>query len=219
MSPDFLDRFSRGNTVCHRLPPRFKIGAALAVIVLGLVVPIAHWPIHGCLICIAFAALGLARIPLRYVLHRLGMFLPFVLLLSISVPAAHRFHHGWDLFAALVVRSTLSLLAGLWLVNVTPFDQILSTLRRSGVPVVLIAILAFMYRYLFVVFDELSRMRDARRARSFNGQRGWKEWRTSAQLIAMLLIRSLERAERVYGAMCARGWDGHVRTIDAPGDR
>jgi energy-coupling factor transporter transmembrane protein EcfT len=27
----------------------------------------------------------------------------------------------------------------------------------------------------------------------------------------MLLVRALERAERVHGAMCARGWDGHVR--------
>ena len=27
-------------------------------------------------------------------------------------------------------------------------------------------------------------------------------------------IRAMERAERVHGAMCARGWDGRVRTLD-----
>jgi cobalt/nickel transport system permease protein len=33
-------------------------------------------------------------------------------------------------------------------------------------------------------------------------------------MIGMLLIRALERSERVYGAMCARGWDGTLRTLD-----
>jgi cobalt/nickel transport system permease protein len=71
-----------------------------------------------------------------------------------------------------------------------------------------------MYRYIFVVFDEFDRMRQARLARSFGRRRGWQEWVTSAQLLGMLLIRSLDRAERVYGAMCARGWDGRVRTLN-----
>jgi cobalt/nickel transport system permease protein len=71
-----------------------------------------------------------------------------------------------------------------------------------------------MYRYIFVLWDELDKMRVARRARSF-GQTGlWFRWKTSAQLIGMLMIRAMSRAERVHGAMCARGWDGRVRTLE-----
>ena len=33
-------------------------------------------------------------------------------------------------------------------------------------------------------------------------------------MIGMLLIRSLNRAERIHGAMCSRGWDGEVRWLD-----
>jgi cobalt/nickel transport system permease protein len=33
-------------------------------------------------------------------------------------------------------------------------------------------------------------------------------------MISMLLLRSMERAERVQGAMAARGWDGTLRTLD-----
>jgi cobalt/nickel transport system permease protein len=113
--------------------------------------------------------------------------------------------------ASILVRSLLSFMAGLWLVNVTPFDQILATLSVWGMPRLIVAIMAFMYRYIFVVFDELQRMLDARRARSFGGQGWWQTWVVNAHLIGMLLIRSLDRAERVYAAMCARGWDGHVR--------
>lgn len=214
MESDFLDRFSRGDTFCHRLSPQLKLALTLAVIAIGLCTPIEHWPLHGVLLCVVFAAQSAAQIPLSYLWHRLVLFFPFVLLLSISIPSAHAFQQGWDLFAAVIVRSTLSFMAGLWLVNVTPFDQILVALRRWHFPLVFVALLAFMYRYLFVVFDELNRMRDARRARSFGRTSRWARWKGESQLIGMLLIRSLERAERVYGAMCARGWDGQVRTLD-----
>ena len=79
-----------------------------------------------------------------------------------------------------------------------------------------IAILAFMYRYSYVVFDELQRMQTARRARQFGHASRWREFVTTTQILAMLLIRSLSRAERVYGAMCARGWRGEVQVLDQP---
>jgi cobalt/nickel transport system permease protein len=119
---------------------------------------------------------------------------------------------------AIVFRSLLAFLALIWLVNVMPFDQLLFTLRRLWVPEILIAMLAFMYRYVFVLWDELDRMRVARRARTFGDGALWLRWKASAQLIGMLLIRAMERAERVHGAMCARGWDGRVRFFDQSGE-
>jgi cobalt/nickel transport system permease protein len=155
-----------------------------------------------------------ARVPLSYLGKRLAWYLPMVLLLSISLPLAQGFQSGWDIMTAIVFRSLLAFLALIWLVNVMPFDQLLFTLRRLWVPEILIAMLAFMYRYVFVLWDELDRMRVARRARSFGDSGVWIRWKTSAQLIGMLLIRAMERAERVHGAMCARGWDGRVRFLD-----
>lgn len=111
-----------------------------------------------------FAALALARIPFRYVARRLGGFLVLALLFGIGVPLSQGFHGGWEIMAGIVFRSTESFLAGLWLVNVIPFDQLLVTLRRSGCPAILLAILAFMYRFVFVLWDELDTMRTARRA-------------------------------------------------------
>ena len=36
----------------------------------------------------------------------------------------------------------------------------------------------------------------------------------SPGLIGMLFLRTFERAERVHGAMVARGWDGTIRSLD-----
>ena len=211
----YLDRYSRGTTVCHCWPAAAKLLATLAVIAAALCVPLDCWPVQAALAFLIFAAQSLAEIPLSYLWQRLLGFLPFVVMLSIALPLGQADAAGWELFGGIVARSTLSFMAGLWLVNVTPFDQLLAAFRRFGMPLLFVAILAFMYRYVFVVFDELARMRAARSARSFGRRGAWRAWAETAQLLGMLLIRSLNRAERVYGAMCARGWDGHIRTLDS----
>jgi len=60
------------------------------------------------------------------------------------------------------------------------------------------------------VFDELVRMRTAQRARTVARPSHWQSWRDGASLLGMLLIRSLNRAERIHGAMCSRGWTGQL---------
>lgn len=211
---EYLDRYGRAKSVCHRLPPRLKLLLSLAAITIGMLIPPAHWPAHGSLLCVLFAALSLARIPFRFVARRLAGFLLVVLMFGITVPLSQGFRGGWEMMAGIVFRGIESFLAGLWLVNVIPFDQLLSTLRHSGAPAILLAILAFMYRFVFVLWDELDKMRTARRARSFDRGGAIFRWRNAAQMIGMLLIRALGRSERVYGAMCARGWDGKLRTLD-----
>jgi cobalt/nickel transport system permease protein len=211
---DYLDRYGRSRSVCHRLPPRLKLFLSLAAIVAGMLIPPTHWPAHGTLLCVLFAATSLARIPFRYVARRVGGFLLVALLFGIGVPLSQGFRGGWEIMAGIVLRGTESFVAGLWLVNVIPFDQLLTTLRRTGVPAILLAILAFMYRFVFVLWDELDTMRTARRARTFDRAGAIFRWKTGAHMIGMLLIRALERSERVYGAMCARGWDGKLRTLD-----
>ncbi len=196
------------------MPARLKLLMAFMMVTAAISIPVDYWPLQGVLACIVFAGHSLARIPMVYLVRRLGLFLPLVLLLSISLPASQGFERGWTLMVRILFRSTLAFITVLWLVNVMPFGQLLATLRGLRVPDILTATLAFMYRYIFVLWDELDKMRVARRARTFGEGKLWFRWKTSAQLIGMLLIRAMERAERVHGAMCARGWDGKVRSLD-----
>jgi cobalt/nickel transport system permease protein len=214
VASSYLDRYGRARSLCHRLPSGWKLLLTLAVIVAGVSLPPERWPVHGVLAAVVFMGLSVARVPLAYIGRRLAVFLPMLLLLSLSLPLSQGFATGWELMFAILLRSTLAFLAALWLVNVMPFDQLLVTLRRCWVPELLIAMLAFMYRYLFVLWDELDKMRNARRARTFGSAGRLLRWKTDAQLIGMLLIRAMTRAERVHGSMCARGWTGRVRFLD-----
>jgi len=214
MSSSYLDRYGRSKSICHRLPARLKIVLTLAVVVTGISIPVELWPIQGVLACLVFAGHSLANIPMMYLFRRLAIFLPMLLLLSISLPATQGFSAGWEIMFAIQFRSTLAFISLLWLVNVMPFDQLLNTLRKLRVPDVFVATLSFMYRYIFVLWNELDKMRTARKARTFGSSSLRFRWKISSEMIGMLLIRAMERAERVHGAMCARGWDGQVRSLE-----
>jgi len=140
--------------------------------------------------------------PLGYALRRLLLMEVFILgivLLSLVNPASAPI-----VFAA-VIKSNLSVLALLLLTWTTPFDEILRELRRWRFPSVMLSTLALMYRYLPVLREESRRMSRARASRTFSRRR-IAGWQNLALIIGQLFIRSADRAERIYLAMCARGW-------------
>jgi len=87
----------------------------------------------------------------------------------------------------------------------TPFSAQIGVLRRLHVPGLLVTTLALMHRYLFVLGDEAGRMRRARASRTLVRSRRL-DWALSANVVGRLFVRASERAERIYLAMCARGW-------------
>lgn len=214
MPGDFLDRFNRGSTICHRMPAKLKIVLTLAVIVTSLLLPPVQWPAQGCLACLIFVGLSLAEIPVAYLARRIMLFLPLVLMTALAVPLSRGFAGGWETAFAIGFRTLVAFLAALWLVNTTPFDRLLAALCGLGMPRLFAALLSFVYRYIDVLFDELARMKTAERARTFGRPGAWSAWKSTVQIVGLLLIRGLDRAERIHGAMCARGWNGRIRTLD-----
>jgi cobalt/nickel transport system permease protein len=122
-----------------------------------------------------------------------------VALLSLLQPRG-----GW-VFLDTLAKSTVSLSCMVVLAATTRFSDMLRVLWRLRVPALLVTTLALMHRYLFLLTDEMGRMVRARRSRTFRGGRT-ALWRAFAGIVAQLFVRASERAERVYAAMCARGW-------------
>jgi cobalt/nickel transport system permease protein len=101
----------------------------------------------------------------------------------------------------------------------TRFPDVLHALRHLRVPVVLVGIIAFMYRYLFVLAEEAQRLMRARAARSARlpgaragGSLGWRA-AVVGHMAGQLFVRSLDRSDRVYQAMQARGYRGELLTL------
>lgn len=214
-----MDQLARLDTPVHRLDPRAKILAALALIVAA--VSFGRYEISALLPLLFFpVALGaLGRVPAGVILRKLLLALPFVLFVGLFNPLFDRetalrvggvaVSGGWLSFLSIVLRSALTLATALVLIAVTGMPALGSGLERLGAPRVFVVQLLFLHRYLFVLGEEALRMSRARSQRSFGG-RGLG-WRATASLLGNLLLRTLDRAERIYTAMKSRGFDGEVR--------
>ena len=202
MRHDFLDRYSRLDSPIHRLPTTAKLLSTLCVISATVTLQFTHaWffiIVAGVLLILS----ALTTIPWRFLFGRLMVLEPFAL--GIAVMALFQ-ENGVFVFLSILTKSTLCLFTVILLSNTTPFSEILFSLKRFGVPKLLITILALMYRYLFVLIDETERLNRARSSRTFSNS-PIRKWHTMASLIGQLFVRSTERAERIYAAMSARGW-------------
>ncbi len=115
---------------------------------------------------------------------------------------------GWVSLAAIVLRVALTVSATLVLVATTGVPALCNALARLGVPRVLTVQLLLLYRYLFVLAGEASRMDTARRLRSGRGSS--MPLKVYASLLGQLLLRSVDRSQRLHQAMLARGFKGDL---------
>jgi cobalt/nickel transport system permease protein len=182
--------------------PRLKLVTALLLITLTALLP--RRP--DVLYLIPAAAIAVlwpvSAMPLSYVWRRLLVVEVLVLgiaSLSLVNPAAT------PVVLSAILKSNLCIFVLLLLTWTTPFYDILQELRRLHLPAVMLTTLLLMYRYLPVLLEESRRMQRARASRTFTRRRRLV-WQNLSTIIGHLFVRSAERAERIYLAMCARGW-------------
>ena len=152
-----------------------------------------------------------ARIPFVFVLKRSLVFIPFVLIVGLSL-AARAYSGGLKTFTEILCKSYLSIVCIIVFLSSIPFMDLLKSLQTLKVPRLFVILLSFMYRYIFIFTDELLKSLMVKELRAQRQSR-LLDLKTFSYLIGGLFLRSYDRAERVYSAMNLRGFDGTVRTL------
>jgi cobalt/nickel transport system permease protein len=223
MRHEFIDHHSGLHSLIHHLDPRAKIVVFFSFILIGVSTPPHAFLIFACL---AVGLLGMtlvARLPVFHLIKKLLVILPFLLVVTASIPFMKKdtvaggynlglgglslSRSGLWIFWNVLVKSCLGVFSIILLYSTTPFPSLVKGLERLGVPSVFTVLLSFMYRYLFLLTDEIHRMKRARDSRSFGGRWFW-QLKTIGHMIGTLFLRSFHRAERVYLAMLSRGYQG-----------
>lgn len=219
MRHDYIDRYSTLESPVHALDPRAKTLALFAVVIVCVTTPPREWwsfCIYAAVVVIIATA---SRVPARYLLTRVLVVVPFIFVVAVFVPFAHQgggsfdlglFHvsrQGLIILWNVTVKSLIAVSCLILLSSTTPFSDLMHGLERLHVPRFFTLVASFMYRYLFLIIDEAERMSRARDSRNFRGRWIWHS-KVIGYMIASLFLRSQERSERVYQAMCARGFDG-----------
>jgi cobalt/nickel transport system permease protein len=228
---DLSDHYRPLDSIIHHLDPRVKVVAAIGFILAISLTPQGAWPVFVAYLVLLLVLTTFSGLGPVFTLRRSFVALPFLLValpLPFTTPGETLYTHpglGWEgslegtvMFASVLLRTWLAVQAAIWMTAVTRFPELLWALSALRIPGSLVAVIGFMYRYLFVMADEALRMlraRSARAPRVVSGKRPSVLWQgqVAGAMVGSLFLRALDRSERIYSAMLSRGYDGHMRTM------
>jgi cobalt/nickel transport system permease protein len=154
----------------------------------------------------------ISAIPLKHIFKLYGIAMPFIVFTAISLYITTDFITSLSMF----VRISVCLFCIMLLTSTTQFFEFLKALQTFRIPNVIVVLLMFTYRYLFVFIDELHRMKLARKARAFHiGKNLFDKYsiKIISYAIGMTLTRAYRRGVRIQNALRAKGFDGRIRTM------
>lgn len=217
----FIEELASGRTIIHRLHPVAKLMTVLAFLVtvasfnrydIAPLLPLSVFPV---------TLLILGDLPIRELAKRTFVASPVALGVGIFNPlwdhsvslviGGFVITGGWISFFSIVLRFVLSVLTALILIAVSGIGQIADALRALGIPRAFVVQIVFLYRYISVLGEEVGRSLRAYSLRS--SERQGIHYRAWGSLIGQLILRTIDRAARVYHAMRCRGFDGDFKVI------
>ncbi|MFB1504809.1 MAG: cobalt ECF transporter T component CbiQ [Thiocapsa sp. C3-sup] len=216
------DRAERGSL--RTLDPRLRIIVAtlFALVVVSLSGLATLLTALGLALSVMLAASLPAGPTLRRMAAMDGFMLLVLLLLPFTVPGAPLFEWGGFTASAeglikaveILLKANAVVLVLLALVGSLDAVTLGHALARLRVPTNLVQLLFFTVRYIGVIGEEYARLRIAMRARGFRPANTLHTYRSIGYLVGMLLVRSLERSERILAAMRCRGFQGRFHLLD-----
>jgi cobalt/nickel transport system permease protein len=214
------------SSLVSRLDPRWKLAALLFAA--GVATTLHTLPGAGLGLAGALLLALLARLPMRWYLQRLGALALFLALFALPLPwllAGDAPLWTWGFLrvsprgvevALLLCAKAVTIVTLLLVVQATaPLETTLKAAHALYVPGLIVQLSLLSYRYLFVLADELARLRIALRVRGYRYRMNRRSYRTAGHVAGTLLVRGYERAERVGQAMRSRGFDGQFRSLTA----
>ena len=211
------------DSMLKRLEPRIKI---TAVFVFSILVAVSsRFIVLFPSIAAGLLAVLISGVPIKEVLKRLWpvkimlvflwVFLPFSFFGEpvFTIGPFSATVEGLLYSAKLTLKSNTMMLLLIALVVSTPVFTIGHALQKMNLPDKLVHLFFFTYRYVHVIFAEYIRMRNTLKARCFKPGTNIHTYKTFANMVGMLLVKSFDRAQRVYNAMLCRGFDGTLYSL------
>jgi cobalt/nickel transport system permease protein len=218
-------RFSLGgSSLLDRLDPR---GRVLAAVAFAIIVAMSHrLSTLALALGVALAASFVSGLSPGTLLRRLAPLNLLLLLIVAILPLSTRgtplttvgplvvSEEGLRLAAAIALKANAIVLALSALVATLDVNCLGHVLHHLYVPEKLVHLLLLTVRYLGVMHREHQRLSASMKIRGFRPGMNRHTYRSYGYLVGMLLVRSLDRSERIVAAMKCRGFRGHFYLLD-----
>lgn len=219
-----MDTLAAGNSPVHRMHPLCKLLVTVFYIV--TVVSFDKYDFNGLIVMVLYPVFlfQAAHIPVSTCFYKLRIVLPLVCAVGLVNPFLDRtvlLHLGSITvtggvvsMVTLMMKGVFSLMASFLLIATTPIDALCAALRRLHVPSLLTTLLLLTYRYIGLMVGQVSVMMQAYKLRA-PGQKGVhiSAW---GSFLGQLLLRTMDRAEELYGSMRLRGFRGEFYYANVP---
>ena len=172
-----IDRHSHVASSVQRWDPRVKL-VSLTVFIFATAL-LKTIPLVLIAFVVAAVLLLLSRIPLGFVAHTVQwivlFLLPFFIILPVTYPGTATLHflgipfamEGLRLAVLIVVKAMVIVMSAIVIFGSVRFDIAMIALQRLKCPPVIVQMMLFTYRYIFLFMAEMERMDTAMKARGF----------------------------------------------------
>jgi cobalt/nickel transport system permease protein len=217
-----FEEHSEGNSPLHRLDARIKIICAVAAVF--CIVLLSHWELTALFFATCLSLVLYSRASMKVYLKRLLLPITIVVFVSVIQPFTYGstvvtvvpglmfpIYQQGIIFGILIFTRCLAAVAVLnLLILVTPITTVMDSLSWFRVPSVIIDTMTLMFRYIFVLSEESTRMYRAQESRCGHSRSVsyLKKVRNFGSIAGALIMRSFDRAIKVGDAMASRGYTG-----------
>ncbi|MFA5663382.1 cobalt ECF transporter T component CbiQ [Castellaniella sp.] len=178
----------------------------------------------GLVLVLMLYAIHRQAIPWKRLLHLEGFLILLLITLPFTIPGGELLRLGpfvatvEGLARALVLacKVTASVLLVSLMFASADVPSLGAALRGLHVPEALVRLFVAVVRYLALIQSEFLRLRESMRARAFVPRSSRHTWRSYGYLLGMLLVRAMERADRVEEAMRLRCYSGRFPQSELP---
>lgn len=217
-APGLLDPANEQDGFVAGLDPRMRIIAAAAFAV--AVVSFSRLDTLVLALAIAFGMMLIAHLPVAKTMRRVVAMDAFIIvmiaMLPFTVPGEPMFElfgmpasrQGFLKAITIALKAMAIVMMAMALLGSMEAVTLARALRSLGMPERLVHLILFTVRYIDVLHQEYRRLRIAMKARGFRPANSRHTYVSFGYLVGMMLVRALERSERILQAMKCRGFSG-----------
>lgn len=234
--------FARKNGLLQSLDPRVKLISIVALIV--AVTMVTDWRLMLLVYALTLVFASASRIGIWFFIKRVWLFIPIftgiialpmifnvffpgdslvtlftlgpgVKLGPFALPETIAITRQGTMGAiSFTLRVATCVSAAVLLFLTTPRDRLFKSLRSIGTPKVYVLTLDMCYRYIFLLTDMVKSFYTAKKSRTIKSLPLLEEQKWVGGRIGFTLVKSLDMAEKVHGAMVSRGFNGDVKILE-----
>ena len=203
-----IDELGDKYTMIHKIDSSIKI--IVTIIYVIKVLSIKQFIISDIISIVLYPLIlfKFGKVPVKFILKKVLFIVPLILGLSV-INLIIDFSYSEIYFSVLLLfKCIFTLVGALLLIVTTGINNLAFGLKKLKIPNILIMQILMLHRYIILMMEECYRVKSAYELRTL-GEKSMT-MKDYGRIIGQMLLKTIDKSEKVYEAMKLRGFDGDL---------